>query len=415
MWKNRKVGADADKGQTPPPANDSRHFLSDLDPRQDEYASLVVERLLLRAVQTQASDIHLEPMGGKVRIRYRVDGVLTELGTIPTGQTTSIANRLKGLAKLLTYRTDIPQEGRLVVRGSELEARVVTLPTLHGERIVIRLAAQSGKAWLPLDLGLPPPVLERVERALLEPSGVLLFAGTAGAGKTTSAYACLRAIASQQHAHSRSIVTLEDPIEIEIPHIAQSQIQPNVGYDWASGLKAILRQDPEVVFIGEIRDAETALTAFQASMTGQLVVSTMHARNTCDALRRLLDMQVPKHQICNKLRLLVCQRLVRRLCDCAGTVRSQVSKFDAVSQPMQAPSVYDGCDRCDYSGYRGRLLLAEVLPELDQLLVSGLHDGEIDSYQLQLLAAQLGMQTLAQCADLMVKKGLTTLQEVGRV
>ncbi len=412
MWKNRK----SDSNDVPRQSqllNATCEFLRDVDPRNDDYATIAVDRMLRQAIKLHASDIHLDPAGASIQIRLRIDGVLSSFGVVPQGQMTTIANRLKSIAKLLTYRVDVPQEGRLAILGSELEARVVTLPTLHGERIVIRLANQQGKQWLPSDLGLPQLVFEQISASLAEPAGVVLFTGPAGSGKSTSAYACIRAIAATSSS-SRSIVSLEDPIEVEIPNVAQSQIQPNVGYDWASGLKAILRQDPEVLLVGEIRDNETAQTVFQAAMTGQLVVSTMHARSACDGLRRLLDMRVPVHQIRSSLNVLVCQRLVRRLCDCR--VPSSTSPVPATARESRWVDdfVPAGCEHCHQSGYRGRLLLAEVLPAMDDHLGQAICSGG-DTFDWQQIASRLGMQTLEQYATEVLRHGWTTSQELGRL
>ncbi|MEZ6133341.1 MAG: ATPase, T2SS/T4P/T4SS family [Pirellulaceae bacterium] len=287
----------------------------DLDPRQDLYATRVVERLLQAAIEVDASDIHIEKSQADVQFRVRVDGVLIHWSRCPDGQSSSILGRVKALARLVTYRHDIPQEGRIFLAEQQLEARVGTLPTLHGERAVIRLSNRRAVDWLPNQLGLGGKALERLLQTLASTSGVLLITGPAGAGKTTTAYACMRHLASGSAL--RSLVSLEDPIESELPGVSQSQINPSVGYTWADGLKALLRQDPEVMLVGEIRDPETATVVFQAAMTGQLVIATMHARSAGDAVRRLLDMHVPVHHIRSALDYLLCQRLVRTPMDAA--------------------------------------------------------------------------------------------------
>ncbi|MCA9192478.1 MAG: Flp pilus assembly complex ATPase component TadA [Planctomycetales bacterium] len=279
----------------------------EMSPESEAYATLAVDRILKLAVDNSASDIHLERHPQGISIRMRIGGRLIDYGTIVDGSKTFVLARIKALASLVTYRVDKPQEGRMVFPNG-IEARVSTLPTLHGERAVIRVAARQTVEYFPSQLGLPNFAIEALMSGLELSSGVILFTGVAGAGKTTCAYASLRWLV-QSVSPARSIVSLEDPIEAEIRGVSQSQISTATGYCWSDGLKAILRQDAEVLLIGEIRDAETAKLVFQAAMTGQLVISTMHARTVSDALRRLLDMQVPVHHLYSCLEFLCCQKL----------------------------------------------------------------------------------------------------------
>ena len=354
---------DADWDRVPSandPAEQLRYLTRGLDPLADDYAIRLTDRLLRLAVAQSASDIHLDSGADGYLLRFRIDGQLRELGWIAQGKQASVPARIKALAGMLTYRCDLPQEGRMKIEASSSEARVVTLPTLHGERIVIRLIAARQSEWQLSDLGLPPVQLRLHEQALSERSGVILFTGPVGSGKTTTSYAALRWISKAQPGIARCVVSLEDPIESEIAGVAQSQIDPSVGYDWAMGLRTLLRQDPDVIFIGEIRDASTAQLAFRASMTGQLVITTMHARSPCDALIRLTDMQVPSQHLLSSLRLLTCQRLVACDCDCQG-----------------------GCAQCHYTRSRGRRLQCEILPplerELARLLASGAPTDELQA------------------------------------
>lgn len=335
---------------------------SDLDPKREEYARLAVERVLQTAINVRASDVHLNQTANGTQVRLRVFGELKEAGLAPNGTATSLASRIKALAGLTTYRSEVPQEGRLVLddAGSDrrLEARVSTLPTLHGERIAIRLIPLSAEAWRIDDLGLPPKTAEDVHQCLRQASGVLLITGSAGAGKTSTAYAALREILSAEQL--RSIVSLEDPIESELEGVAQSQVQPDKDYGWSEGLRALLRQDPEVMLVGEIRDAETAQVVFQAAMTGQLVITTMHARSCADALRRLLDMDVPLPHLTAGLSLALCQKL----------------------QPTPGRS-----------GTPSMQLLVEQLPPIFGALKKALLD-DADTEAIQACAFELGMQTL---------------------
>ncbi len=376
---------------------------ADLNPNADNYATQAVDRLLEHAVARGASDLHLESAQKKILARLRVDGSLTEVGELADGATTSVLGRVKALARLVTYRNDIPQEGRMILPDRNLEARVGTLPTLHGERAVIRLAGRQALDWLPGQLGLPDELLGQLENGLESSSGVILVTGPAGSGKTTTAYACLRRLLSQTST-PRSLVSLEDPIEAELPGVSQSQINPANGYGWSDGLKALLRQDPEVTFVGEIRDPETAAVVFQAALTGQLVISTMHARCSADAIRRLLDMQVPVHHLQSGLNLLICQRLLRCLCDCQ-TLSSEPPTGDG--GPGRS------CSSCDDTGYRGRLLLAESLPRIEGELARAIFQ-DADSGQLDRIAQALGMRSLTTLGNAACEAGRIDSAELKR-
>ena len=370
-------------------------FASGLDPTHESFAVTIVDRILKAAVAAHVTDIHFELNRERTLLLWRIDGTLINLGSVPNGRSTSILNRIKALARLVTYRSDVPQEGRLIVPEYQLEARVGTLPTLHGERAVVRLTSGRKKLRSLQELGLTDVTLDKTQRAIHSASGVLLICGPAGSGKTTTAYACLRELADD-NSTPRSLVTLEDPIEIEFPGAAQSQINPAVGYDWASGLKALLRQDPEVMLVGEIRDAATAAVVFDAAVTGQLVITTMHARSAADAVRRLLDMQIPPHHLLSGLNLLICQRLLRATCTC-----------------QQGPSVPTQCSHCGGSGYNGRFLLAEVLPEIEMDLARALMT-DSNTKQIEAIAASSGMKTLLQQASEACNAGRTTSAELKR-
>ena len=349
------------------PAN----FISDLNPKADDYAAKITDRLLLAARENGASDLHLDSLADGLIVRIRAKGLLSNLASVPYGQTSQVIARIKSLAGLLTYRTDVPQEGRISL-ASGADARVCTLPTLHGERLVIRFSVSQSQQWQLEDLRLPSGVLVRLKQSLDSASGVVLISGPAGSGKTTTAYAVLQKLAQADATIRRCLVSLEDPIEQVIEGVSQSQIQPNVGFDWASGLKAILRQDPEVMLIGEIRDAETARIVFQAAATGQLVVSTMHARSVADAVTRLIDMDVPKHQILSSLLLLITQRLVRS---------SANSNAD-----------------------RDRILLVEELPKLESELRDAILS-ESGAENIEIAARSQGMQLLRELAFDCLKRG----------
>ena len=335
--------------------------LDGLKTTSENYANDVLNRLRQAACSSQASDIHIESMGGGLTIRWRRHGQLAEVATIPEGVSTQILGRIKALAQMMSYRCDIPQEGRfsLMLKSAQgssrtVEARVSTLPLVEGERVVIRVASQQTINWLPQDLGLPLGALERLQQVLAQNSGMVLISGPAGSGKTTTAYACLRYLLAQTQ-RPRSIVSLEDPVESQLQGVAQSQINIAAGYTWSDGIKAVLRQDPEVLLVGEIRDDETARIVFQAAMTGQLVITTIHARSTADALRRLLDMQVPVHHLRSTLDYLICQKLIVEETSPTSSGTSTSSNEHSNVPPL-----------CGSQGTNGnRRLLVELLPGIE--------------------------------------------------
>jgi general secretion pathway protein E len=441
MWKRGKSEADNDAdgyfvhtaaqdadGETLEEVS-AAALLRGLNVTSEDYARVVVDRIMGLASQLGASDLHLDATPQGHLVRLRIDGNLLELGVVPAGERTSIVSRLKALAGLVTYRSELPQEGRLELRHQQLEARLVTLPTMHGERIVVRFGGLVQRQWMVADLGLDADTESRFHTALASPAGVILITGPVGSGKTTTAYAACRTLMAQgrqTRGRSRCVVTLEDPIECELPGVAQSQIEPHLGFDWSCGLKALLRQDPEVMLIGEVRDAETAQVAFRAAMTGQLVLSTMHARNLVDSLIRLIDLQVPSQHVLAGLQLTLCQRLIRRRCPVCATVpgNEPTSNTPAAGNSLQAevPATVPadatgeriiGCEHCEYSGYSGRLLIAESLGELTDDLARAVCSGAQAS-ELQRLAIQAGMTPLAELARQTVERGETTLAEVAR-
>jgi type II secretory ATPase GspE/PulE/Tfp pilus assembly ATPase PilB-like protein len=280
---------------------------------------------------------------------------------------------------------------------------------LFGERAVVRLFAGEDRFSFVNELKLPAEIETSLTRALAETSGAVLLTGPAGSGKTTTAYACLRQIAHDS-SHSRSIVTLEDPIEVAVAGVSQSQVQPQAGFTLATGLRSLMRQDPEVILVGEVRDTETAETLFQAALTGHLVVSTFHAGSAAGAISRLLDMGIEPYLITSGLKTVVQQRLVRKLCDCAG----QLTAADPLGLPISQSRNAAGCDLCRHTGYRGRLVLAELLPPLaGELRQATLH--RRDTSELARLATAAGMTSIFRRACAAIEAGQTDPREVRRV
>lgn len=365
------------------------------DRSPDSFAVKMVDSLLDIARQINATDLHLLPTehAGELLVHYRIDGVLHPAGTLQQSSTHLIP-RLKVLAHLLTYRTDIPQEGRIRTAEAHREMRVSTFPTIHGEKGVIRFLSGS-RQYLGLgDLGLPEDVRLSLQQLLRKTTGLLLVCGPAGSGKTTTLYAAMRQLL-QESEFPRSLCTLEDPVEALIPGVSQTQIKPDSELTYQRGLASLLRQDPEVILVGEIRDRETAAVVFQASLTGQLVLSTFHAGSAAESLSRLSDMEIEPYLLRSGLRGILAQRLIRRCCGCP-------------------PAERETCPNCRGTGYSGRLLLCELLePELSGLGRAILNRDDAD--QIQRLAMESGMISLKQRARQALEQGLTTPEEVARV
>jgi type II secretory ATPase GspE/PulE/Tfp pilus assembly ATPase PilB-like protein len=377
----------------PPRAQTELQALLDaIPPIGPERTSRLVETILREAVRREASDVHLEPTHSALEIRYRLDGVLHSVAALDRELAPNLVARLKVLAELLTYRVDIPQEGsiREPVGGAGVEMRVSTFPIIHGEKVVVRLFDPAGRL-LDLDqLGVASDLLRDWTALLRERTGALLLTGPSGSGKTTTIYACLRAVVSAGPG-GRHIVTIEDPVEQVLEGVSQSQARPGTEFDFARGLRSLLRQDPEVIMIGEVRDAETAGIAIEAALTGHLVLSTLHAGSACGVIGRLLDMGIEPYLLTSGLRAILNQRLVRRRC----------------------PACSAGCEECARTGYRGRLLLAELLM-LDAPLRQAIL-ARSDTAQLEAVASHSGRRALRAAGAEAVAAGLTTPAEIARV
>ena len=384
--------------------------LAKLDPADQQYASQFIEILLSTARERSASDVHLQPLGDRVEVRLRIDGVLATLGAFPIGTQTNVITRLKVIADLLTYRTDLPQEGRVRTADDTLEMRVSTFPTIYGEKAVVRLFQSAERFNYLADLGLPADVLERLMQLLGETAGAILVTGPAGSGKTTTLYACLRELV-RANAGARNIVTIEDPVEVVIEGVSQSQVNPVAGFDLANGLRSIMRQDPQVIMIGEMRDRPTTEAALQASLTGQLVLTSFHAGRAAGAISRLTDMGIEPYAIRSGILAVLSQRLVRRLCQCA---RAAAGKEEFLNLPVDKAMVPVGCDRCAGSGYRGRAILVELMP-LDEPVLGKEILRKTEAAQIEQAAVSAGMTDLWRRAAQAVESGVTSPAEIGRV
>lgn len=350
-----------------------------------------VDRLLDAAVTARASDVHLRPTNEGLDISWRLDGVLSPMATWPKEWMANVVARLKVLAQLLTYRTELPQEGRLQTTTPGVEMRLSTFPTLHGEKAVVRLFVASGQYRMLEDLSLAEDLSASLSQLLHETAGVFVVSGPAGSGKTTTAYACLREM-QRASKGARSLVTLEDPIEAELPGVAQTQVHRPAEFTYPLGLRSLLRQDPDVIFVGEIRDRETAATSFQAGLAGHLVLTTFHAGSAAEALVRLVDLGVEPYLLRAGLRGIICQRLLRQVCEC-----------------HPAPN---GCEACWHTGYRGRHLIAELMQPA-ALRTGPQWSASLADWQAAAIAA--GMITLERRAAHEVSANRTTSEEVFRV
>lgn len=379
-------------------------------PDDPNYVSELIAVVLQAAGESRVSDIHFTPGETELTILWRIDGVLQLVLTMPRKLSTNVAARLKVLADLLTYRTDIPQEGRLREGAPDVEMRLSTFPTLYGEKAVVRLFAGTGRYQWPSDLGLPDDVQTELLDLLRETAGALLITGPAGSGKTTTAYACLRELHRESGA-GKSLVTLEDPIETVLAGVSQSQVNRAAGFDYATGLRSLLRQDPDAILVGEIRDRETAETVFQACLTGHLVLSTFHAGSAAEAITRLGDMGIEPYLLRAGLLGIVCQRLFRELCGCAAWREDEASKLGFTVPRVRVPV---GCDGCEGTGYRGRMLLAELLTpnqkDIGRAILS-----RCDATELHGLAERAGMQSVNHRAAWAVAEGRLSPHEARRV
>jgi general secretion pathway protein E len=392
------------------PSHRLSEALGQLDQANPRYASDVVEKALALAQAAGASDVHFQPGGDGLELRWRIDGLLHPVALLPAKVAPNVVARLKVLSELLTYRTDVPQEGRIKAVPGEVEMRVSTFPTLFGEKAVVRMFAGPGRFLRLGDLGLPDSVRDELDHLLGETSGVIILSGPAGSGKTTTIYACLRELTARSRGE-RSLATLEDPIEAVVPGVAQAQVNPSAGLTLESGLKSLLRQDPEVIAIGEIRDKTTAEIALEAALTGHLILTTFHAGSACEVIGRFLDMGIEPYVVRSGLRAVVAQRLVRRLCDCA-IVSSRTDDF--LGLPVREARLPRGCDACRGIGYLGRAVLAELLlPETEELARAVLAFSDVRRLEQAAIAA--GMIDRWERACVAVEQGLTSPAEVRRI
>ena len=397
------------------PAEEDAERLKDL--ASEAPVIRLVNQLIARAVETHASDVHLEPFPDRLRVRYRYDGVLHEVEPPPARLQAAIISRIKIMARLDIAERRLPQDGRikLTVRGHEIDFRVSSVPSLHGEKVVLRVLDRTAVEFDYAKLGLPADIRQGLERALDLPNGMVLVTGPTGSGKTTTLYTGLLKL----NTVARNVVTVEDPIEYQLAGINQIQVKPQIGLNFASLLRSILRQDPDVIMIGEIRDLETVQIAVQAALTGHLVLSTVHTNSAAATMTRLRDMGLEDYLMTATLKAVLAQRLVRRLCPACRAPEPEPAALierlglERLSQ-AEAITLYHpkGCPECRGTGFRGRRAIAELLVPnraIDRLIFDGADDAAIER-----AAVEDGMRPIFDSGLLAVLEGDTTIEEVVR-
>ncbi len=385
-----------------------------LDTRDDSPVIRLINALLLEAIKEGASDVHIETQERRLLVRFRVDGVLREMIEPKRALAPLLVSRIKVMARLDIAEKRVPQDGRVTLRigGHEIDVRVSTIPTQHGERVVMRLLDRGAVRLDLTGLGMNARDAALLERLLERPNGILIVSGPTGSGKTTTLYAAL----SRLNDARRNIMTVEDPIEYELEGVAQTQVNQRTEMTFARGLRAILRQDPDVIMVGEIRDGETAEVAVRASMTGHLVLSTLHTNSAIGAITRLIDIGVERYLLAPMIVGLVAQRLVRQLCpECRADRPASAAEAAmlegslTVGEPVWQPV---GCDVCHGDGYKSRIGLYEVIP-VDRTLEGLIHDGASEA-ALTTAARALG-PSLLDDGVAKIRAGLTSVAEVARV
>ena len=377
----------------------------------------LVNVILTEAIGKEASDIHIEPYEKHFRVRYRIDGVLHEIMNPPMRLKNAITSRMKIMSSLDIAERRLPQDGRIKLKtaAKEMDFRVSVLPTLFGEKIVLRLLDKSALQLDMTKLGFEVQALKDFQEAIYQPYGMVLVTGPTGSGKTTSLYSAL----SELNKVTQNISTAEDPVEYNLPGINQVQMHEEIGLSFAAALRAFLRQDPDIIMVGEIRDFETAEIAIKAALTGHLVLSTLHTNDAPSTIHRLLNMGVEPFLVTSSVNLILAQRLVRKICsECRQPHDLNPHALVEMGMPLEeavSTQAYrgTGCERCSHTGYKGRIALYEVLPlreDLKELILEGGSAGE-----LKRAAQQSGMKTLRQSGLHKIREGVTTAEEVLRV
>jgi len=375
----------------------------------------LVNLFITRAVESRASDVHIEPFEDELKVRYRIDGVLHDIESVPKKLQPAIVSRIKIIAKLNIAERRLPQDGRirLKVGEKEIDIRVSTIPVLYGESVVMRLLDREGIVIDLELLGFPSDMLSAFNKLIKKPNGIILVTGPTGSGKTTTLYGALDKI----NFPDKKIITVEDPVEYQLKGVNQIQVKPQIGLNFANTLRHIVRQDPDIIMIGEVRDLETAEIAIQSALTGHLVFSTLHTNDAPSAITRLLDMGVENFLLSSTIRGILAQRLVRVICSACKEIDTSLASKEELTILGTGSDVplYRGrmCEKCAFTGYYGRMGIFELLvvdDDLRRLILTN-----ADSNKIREMATRHGMKTLLEDGIEKVKAGITTLSEVLRV
>ncbi len=388
---------------------------------------MIIESMMALALEKSASDIHIEPHKSTVQLRYRVDGVLGVVLEYPLNLHPALVSKIKIMSNLKIDESRIPQDGRITtfIENIEVDLRVSTLPTSAGEKIVMRMIDKSKKIPSVEHLGLVGYNYKLFLDSITQPNGIILTSGPTGSGKTTTMYAAMGYLNTPE----KNIMTFEDPIENQMEGLNQSQIRSDIGYTFANGLRTALRQDPDIIMVGEIRDRETIDIAIEASLTGHLVLSTIHTNSAVETITRILNMKVPDFLLVASVNLIIAQRLARKLCDHCKVARPPSAdaqkriqeafnsftpdqSFDMalLNDPIMYEPASDGCEHCDNLGYKGRIGIYEVL-RMSEKVKKGILEG-LPGFEIQRIASEEGMLTLEQDGLMKALQGQTSLEEV---
>ncbi|MBI4686486.1 MAG: type II secretion system ATPase GspE [Nitrospirae bacterium] len=373
----------------------------------------LVNMLLTRAVEGRASDIHVEPFESNIKVRYRIDGALNEIESLPKRLQSAVISRIKIMSKMNIAERRLPQDGRIKLRvsGKDIDIRVSTIPTIFGESVVMRIL-DKGSTLVELEpLGFPEETLREYSSLITMPYGMILVTGPTGSGKTTTLYASLSKINSAD----KKIITIEDPIEYQIEGINQIQVKPKIGLTFANGLRHIVRQDPDVIMVGEIRDTETAEISIHSALTGHLVFSTLHTNDAPGAVTRLIDMGIESFLVSSSLIGVLAQRLVRVICpNCKEPFTPKQDLLEKIGKNISGFTVYHGggCENCRYTGYKGRTGIFELMAMTEEIRGLILEKTSADVIRQKALSG--GMQALRDCGWQKVRDGVTTVEEVLR-
>jgi general secretion pathway protein E len=376
----------------------------------------MVNAILTQAVQERASDIHIEPYEKNFVVRFRIDGILHRRLNPPKVAHAGVVSRIKIMANMNIAENRLPQDGRIKIKlsGKDIDIRVSTLPTKHGEKVVMRLLNKSDIEFNLYNLGIYEDILSEIKKLIAQTNGIILVTGPTGSGKSTTLYAILKELNKE----SVNIMTAEDPIEYEIDGVSQTQVQEKIGLTFANILRTMLRQDPDIIMVGEIRDQETARIAIQAALTGHLVLSTLHTNDAPSAVTRLVDMGIDPYLITSSVRGVIAQRLVRVICDnCKESYKPSIDVLEDLKMDYQNKNIKfykgTGCEKCVHTGYRGRTGIYEFM-KLTPAIQKGVLKG-LDSESLKEIALKEGLITLFEYGKRKILDGITTPEEVLRV